>query len=91
VSLQLLDGSNQVVAQHDSEPAGGALPTDRWSADERVADDHGVAIPFGVPPGTYRLAVVLTTGRAGRASGRKGKNWSCWVRWQWFRQSVLSR
>jgi mannosyltransferase len=65
VSLQLLDGGNQVVAQHDSEPAGGTLPTDRWRAGERVADNHGVAIPFGVPPGTYRLAVVLYDGESG--------------------------
>lgn len=73
VSLQLLDGGNQVVAQHDSEPAGGALPTDRWRAGERVADNHGVAIPFGVPPGTYRLAVVLYDGESGARLRQEGQ------------------
>lgn len=59
VTLQLLDGANQVIAQRDSEPAGGAAPTDRWQPRRPVMDNHGLALPVGTPPGTYRLIVAL--------------------------------
>ncbi|MBK8795327.1 MAG: hypothetical protein IPM07_02455 [Anaerolineales bacterium] len=59
VSVQLLDARNQVIAQHDSEPAGGARPTDAWQPGERVGDNHGIAIPLGTPPGLYRMMLVL--------------------------------
>jgi hypothetical protein len=59
VSVQLLDARNQVIAQHDGEPGGGALPTDAWTPGERIADNHGIAIPFGAPPGLYRLMLAV--------------------------------
>ena len=59
VSLQLLDQRNQVIAQHDSEPAGGAQPTTGWQPGAVVADNHGLAIPPGTPPGTYRLILAV--------------------------------
>jgi hypothetical protein len=65
VTVQLLDSRNQVIAQRDSEPVGGARPTDTWQPNELIVDQHGVAIPVGTPPGTYRLIVALydaTTG-----------------------------
>src|SRR5690606_20427853 len=30
ISVQLLDGRGQVIAQHDGEPAGGSRPSDTW-------------------------------------------------------------
>ncbi len=55
VSVQLLDARNQVIAQHDGEPAGGSRPTTQWKAGDTVFDNHGLPIPPGTPPGRYRL------------------------------------
>ena len=66
VSVQLLDARNQVIAQRDSEPTGGSQPTDSWLPGTLVVDNHGITVPPGVPPGNYRLSVVLynfTTGQ----------------------------
>ncbi len=54
VFLQLLDQRDQVIAQRDAEPAGESRPTDTWPPGETVADNHGLLIPPGTPPGTYR-------------------------------------
>lgn len=59
VSVQLLDERNQVIAQHDGEPGGGTTPTDQWRPGQRILDNHGVAIPFGTPPGIYALKATL--------------------------------
>lgn len=74
VSVQLLDARNQVIAQHDSEPGGGAHPTDRWQVGEAVIDNHGVAIPFGAPPGRYRIIVVLYAADTGERMLRAGQD-----------------
>jgi mannosyltransferase len=54
VFVQLLDGNDQVVAQHDAEPEGGSRPTDTWQPGETVVDNLGLLIPPGTPPGSYR-------------------------------------
>jgi mannosyltransferase len=54
VFVQLLDGNDQVVAQHDAEPQGGSRPTDSWKPGEIVQDNLGLLIPPGTPPGSYR-------------------------------------
>lgn len=59
VTVQLLDVRNQVIAQHDAEPAGGSRPTSTWVPHTPVMDNHGLTIPFGTPPGNYRLIVAL--------------------------------
>jgi hypothetical protein len=59
VAVQLLDSRNQVIAQHDSLPAGGARPTDGWQPGEVIADNHALLVPFGAPPGAYRLIAAL--------------------------------
>ncbi len=59
VTVQLLDARNQVIAQHDAEPAGGSLPTDAWQPNTLIVDNHGLHIPFGAPPGVYRLIVAM--------------------------------
>ncbi|NJN82398.1 MAG: hypothetical protein HC802_09080 [Caldilineaceae bacterium] len=65
VSLQLLDARNQVIAQRDSEPAGGSAPTDGWQTGDEIDDNHGVVIPPGTPPGDYRWVVVLYDAQSG--------------------------
>jgi hypothetical protein len=59
VSVQLLDNRNQVLAQQDSEPAGGSQPTDQWQPQATIVDNHGLSIPFGTPPGIYQLIAAL--------------------------------
>ncbi len=58
-TVQLLDGGGQLVAQQDTEPRDGLLPTDTWSAGQAVTDRYGVALPPGLPPGRYTLVVAL--------------------------------
>lgn len=59
VTVQVLDSRNNVIAQRDSEPVGGSLPTDQWPVGATVMDNHGVFIPLGTPPGAYRVIVAL--------------------------------
>jgi hypothetical protein len=59
MSVQVLDGRGQVVAQQDGPPAGGAQPTSAWQAGAEVEDRRAVLIPVGTPPGHYALALVL--------------------------------
>jgi mannosyltransferase len=59
VFLQLLDQRDQVIAQRDAEPAGEARPTNTWQPGEIVLDNHGLLIPPGTPPGTYRRIVGI--------------------------------
>jgi 4-amino-4-deoxy-L-arabinose transferase-like glycosyltransferase len=59
VFLQLLDPRDQVIAQRDAEPAGAGRPTDTWKPGEVVLDNHGLLIPPGTPPGTYRRIIGM--------------------------------
>jgi len=59
VFLQLLDARDQVIAQRDSEPVGDSRPTDTWKAGETIVDNHGLLIPPGTPPGSYRRILGL--------------------------------
>ncbi len=65
VTLQLLDTRNQVLAQRDSEPAGGSAPTLGWKAGETVHDNHALFIPPGTPPGSYRLMLAIYDAETG--------------------------
>jgi 4-amino-4-deoxy-L-arabinose transferase-like glycosyltransferase len=66
VTLQLLDLANQVVAQVDSEPAGGTQPTTGWIPGNAVLDGYGLAIPLATPPGDYPLIVALYDAETGQ-------------------------
>ena len=59
VYLHLLDGADQIVGQRDAEPGGGARLTTLWEAGEVVADNHGIAIHPGTPPGEYRVEIGM--------------------------------
>ncbi len=65
VSVQLLDTRGQVVVQRDGEPAGGSMPTTVWQKDEVVVDNHSLSVPFGTPPGDYRLIVAVYDAETG--------------------------
>ncbi len=59
VFIHLLDASGNLVAQRDSEPAGGSRPMPSWAPGELITDNHGVLVPLGAPSGDYRLVVGL--------------------------------
>jgi hypothetical protein len=67
VFVQLLSATNQLMAQRDAEPGGGARLTTTWEPGEVIVDRYGVLIPPGTPPGTYRLI----TGMYGYATGQR--------------------
>ena len=65
VTAQLLDSRDQVVVQRDGEPGGGTRPTLGWQVGEVVADNHGLPLPPGTPPGVYRLIVAMYDAETG--------------------------
>ena len=64
--VQLLNGAGQLVAQSDSQPAAGELPTSSWLPGETVLDSHDLTLKPGLPPGDYHLIAgmyLLKTGQ----------------------------
>jgi hypothetical protein len=59
VFVHLVDEEERVWAQHDGPPVGGSRPTSSWPLGEEITDHHGLALPPGIPSGTYSLAVGL--------------------------------
>ncbi len=59
VFVQLLNAGGVLVAQRDSEPGGGSLPTDGWTPGDLITDRHGLVIPADLPPGGYQLIAGL--------------------------------
>jgi hypothetical protein len=66
VFVHLLDGSGQVVAQHDGQPQGGAYPTSVWDTGEIVLDEHALVLPPDLAQGDYLLRVGLYRLETGR-------------------------
>jgi hypothetical protein len=66
VFVHLLDAQGQVLAQHDSQPVGGSMPTSSWPVGETVSDNHGVVVPRGMPSGEYRLVLGMYDPQTGR-------------------------
>ncbi len=59
VFVHLLDANGQVVAQRDGEPVGDLRPTTTWRVGEIVADNYGIFIEPGIPPGAYRVEIGM--------------------------------
>ena len=59
VFLQLLDEEGKLVAQRDSEPAGGIKPTTGWQAGFSYKDLYALLIPEELPVGEYTLIAGL--------------------------------
>ncbi len=82
VFVHLIDEEKHIVAQSDSEPVGGSLPTSSWEPGQPVDDNRGLEVPVGTLPGRYHLRVGLyaiedgqrlpITKRVGSASGIQG-------------------
>jgi hypothetical protein len=68
VTLSLGDDNGFTWASIDYAPRAGAYPTSHWPVGKIVRDDVDVNVPFGVPPGRYRLNVsVYPADRSGPA------------------------
>ena len=59
VGLFLVSPDGQLVAQRDSFPANGFDPTQAWTIDSLHRDNHGLALPTALAPGTYELWVAV--------------------------------
>jgi hypothetical protein len=59
VFLHLLDSEGRLIAQTDSEPGGGLMPTSIWTPGEIVTDRYGLLLPEDLPGGEYRLVAGL--------------------------------
>ncbi|MBI1281731.1 MAG: hypothetical protein GC179_26635 [Anaerolineaceae bacterium] len=59
VFVQLLNSGGVLVAQRDSEPAGGSQPTTSWLPDTIITDQHGLALPTVLTAGNYQIIVGL--------------------------------
>jgi hypothetical protein len=66
VFVHLIDEDERVSAQHDAQPVGGSRPTSSWQRQEEISDNHGLALPTGIPPGEYRLALGLYDAATGQ-------------------------
>jgi len=59
VFAHLVDARGHIVGQRDSEPGGGKSLTTSWPVGEMIADNYGLAIPAGAPPGEHILRIGL--------------------------------
>ena len=59
VFTHLLDSENQVRAQKDSLPVGGARPTTGWVPGEFIIDEYELVVEADAPPGEYLLEVGM--------------------------------
>lgn len=59
VSLRVVAPDGSWLAQHDSWPAGGLLPTSQWRQGDYVRDSHYLTLPLDAGPGEYAIEVVV--------------------------------
>ena len=59
VFVHLLNGTGELVAQHDGQPVGGYYPTSYWEEGETVKDEHELSLPPGLEAGEYYLRVGM--------------------------------
>jgi len=61
VFTHVVGPAGQVVAQTDSQPLGGTMPTDAWQIGATIADRYAIALSADTPPGDYALRVGMYT------------------------------
>lgn len=71
IFVHLIDGGNQLRAQKDYTPMGGAFPTQlwipKWIAGQAINDPYQIKVPDDLPPGDY----FIETGMYGMTSQRR--------------------
>jgi mannosyltransferase len=59
IFTHILDGRSFIVGQRDAEPVGGGRPTPTWEKGEIIADNYGVPVLPGTPPGEHQLEIGM--------------------------------
>jgi hypothetical protein len=59
ISVRLVASDGRVVAQEDSWPARGALPTPLWEAGRSIRDTHYLELPAEELPPQLTLRVIV--------------------------------
>ncbi len=59
VFTHILDSRAHIVGQRDADPVGGARPTTTWGEEEIIADNYGVLVLPGTPPGEHQLEIGM--------------------------------
>jgi 4-amino-4-deoxy-L-arabinose transferase-like glycosyltransferase len=63
IFVHLRDADNQTVAQADHDPFKAVFPTDTWyriwKQEDLIREVSELALPEGLPPGSYRLLVGM--------------------------------
>jgi len=76
VFTHLIDSSNRIWAQHDSQPQGGQHPTSQWVEGEVVVDEYELILTDDMAPGEYQIEVgMYDWGSGRRLAVSKGGQW----------------
>ena len=59
VFIHLVDGEGHILAQHDTVPGQGTLPTTGWVEEEIVTDQFELGLAVDLPEDDYSLLVGL--------------------------------
>jgi hypothetical protein len=59
VSLQVFDENKGLVTQVDGVPGHGERPTNTWQPGEIIIDPYALNLPANLPPGQYRLLLLM--------------------------------
>ncbi len=65
VFVHLLAAGGPPLAQSDSQPGGGTLPTSTWSPGQTIIDRRGLLLPRDLAPGRYALRLGLYSPASG--------------------------
>ena len=66
-SVRVVAADGAWLAQHDSWPANGLLPTSQWRQGDYVRDEHSLTLPPDVAPGQYAVQIVVYDAATGAA------------------------
>jgi len=66
VFVHVLDEAGHIVGQCDSEPGDGMRITTLWQPRNTLADNYGILIRPGTPPGEHRIVVGMYNAGSGQ-------------------------
>jgi hypothetical protein len=69
VFVHVVDAQDQIVAEDNRQPQGGAFPMSQWVVGDWVEDRHPLVLPAALAPGQYRIRVGLFDPRTERRAG----------------------
>jgi hypothetical protein len=76
VFTHLIDSSNRIWAQHDSQPQDGQHPTSQWVEGETVVDEYELILADDMPSGRYQIEVGMYHWASGqRLAVSEGGQW----------------